>query len=93
MITLIFVITFGSWFTVSAYFIHRFVLHRLGPKKRWNWPSLVCAVAPIGWIVAPARELHWLPRWGASPLLALSFAIGLLALLIIANFERQAPRD
>jgi len=92
MISLTFGCICACWGSVSLYFVWRFIQHRIGPSKRWNWPSLVCAVGPIGWVVAPARELHWLPRAGATPLLALSFAFGFLAVLIVLNFERQVHR-
>lgn len=89
MITAVFGTICLCWGFVSVYFLWRFIRFRLGPMRSWSWPSLVCAVAPLGWVVAPARELHWLPRVGASPMLALSFSIGILAVLIILNFERQ----
>lgn len=92
MITLTFAIICLCWGSVSLYFLWRFVQARIGPQRHWNLPSLVCAVAPIGWVVAPARELHWLPRAETTPLLALSFSIGFLAVLIILNFEAQAHR-
>lgn len=92
MITATFTTICLCWGSVSIYFVWRFIQYRVGPQQRWNWPSLVCAVAPVGWVVAPARELHWLPRESTTPLLALSFAIGILAVLIILNFERQVHR-
>ncbi len=70
---------------VSLYHLWRFVLRGFAP-------SVVSAFMPVGWVLVVARELKWMPRDFTTPLLALAFVVGLVAVLIILNHEAQQPR-
>ncbi|MET0403050.1 MAG: hypothetical protein ABW123_11635 [Cystobacter sp.] len=51
--------------------------------------SLVCAGQAVGWCVALAREMYWLPRSVTTPLISLGIPLGLLGALIVLNSRRQ----
>lgn len=85
---LLFVATALFHSAISLYFTWRFFLHR-------RIPSLICAFLPVGWVVAVARELHWIHHHIAeygpmtTVMLALAPLAGLVGCLLIFNFEQQ----
>lgn len=58
--------------------------------RRYRHPaSLICANLALGWCVALAREMQWLPRPVTSVFIAAAIPMGLLGLLIVLNARRQ----
>lgn len=89
MITLLFlamIILFGFQ---ATYFALRFVVHLKEGKV--VLASILCALNTTGWVLAVSRELHFLPRWGAAPILALGFCVGMVGVLCILHTESQRP--
>jgi len=90
MITATFILIMATHTFVSLYFGWRFVRQQwFSPIRRWNYPALICTILPWGWVIAPARELHWLRRPPTTWLLALGATVGVLAVYIIVRWETQ----
>lgn len=60
------------------------------PGKRRHPGSLVVGYLALGWGVALAREMNWLPRAPTTVMIAGSLPFLFLALLILVNSRRQA---
>lgn len=78
------ILGFCNFFQV-AYFFWRFLLYR-------KPPSLICAIMPLGWIVATARELRWLPQSFTAVILASGMVVGVFGMVVILNHETQQKR-
>jgi hypothetical protein len=85
LIAIVFTTTFLCYSALTVYFLRRW-------RLRHKLPSLMVALLPLGWVVAAARELKWVPRWGAAPILAGAFAFGLVAVSVILWWELHQPR-
>lgn len=58
-------------------------------KKMGHPASLVCAWHSLGWAVALARELQWLPRTATTFAISAAIPLSLLGLMIVLNARRQ----
>lgn len=81
---------------VAAYFTFLILIHGAicavfvrNYLKRRQPASLVVLALGLMACAWFAREMHWLPRYVATPILALAGPMGILGLLICLNAERQ----
>lgn len=75
----------GLYGSITVYFCWRYYLRR-------RLPSLVCALMPLGWVVAYALEIHRIPERFLPLLFIASFVVGLISLSIIINHETQREK-
>lgn len=81
-----FFFTMAACYTFMAvYFVWRFILY----KKP---PSLVCAIMPLGWLVAIARELRWFPVNFTVVLMSAGMTLGVMGVSIILYHESQQQK-
>lgn len=84
---ILFLLSAVGWLFVVAYFLWRFYYH--WKRGRRNYPSIVCAIGPVGWALWSMRELKLIRVPSATYPVVLGFAMSLLSFLIILNFLRQ----
>lgn len=89
MIFSLFLLSTACWWFVVMYFTWRFYFH--WKRGRRNYPSIVCAIGPVGWVLWSLREMKFVARLGATVPVVLGFTVSVLSFLIILNFVRQKP--